>query len=134
MNAIATEPETDVEPEIESEKEVDMYTTVHIKKHERGLWFRRGDFQQLLFPGTYRLWSLPWNFASTTVEKVDLLKTRFEHPMLDVLVDDPVLRESLIVIDLTDTERALVWRDGRLLHVLGPGRHAYWKIPHAVTV
>jgi regulator of protease activity HflC (stomatin/prohibitin superfamily) len=111
-----------------------MYTTVHIKKHERGFWFRRGDFQQVLFPGTYRLWDLPWNFGSTKIEAVDLLKTRFEHPLLDVLIDDPRLRESLIVVDLTDDERALVWRNGRLLHVLGPGRHAYWKIPHAVTV
>jgi regulator of protease activity HflC (stomatin/prohibitin superfamily) len=111
-----------------------MFTTIHIKKHERGLWFRRGDFHQLLFPGTYRLWNLPWSFGSTKVEVIDLLKTRFEHPLLDVLIDDPRVRQSLIVVDLTDDERALVWRNGRLLHILGPGRHAYWKLPHAVTV
>ena len=111
-----------------------MFKTIHIKKHERGLWFRRGDFERLLYPGTYRFWEMPWNFGSTKVETVDLLKARFEHPMLDVLIDDERLRESLIVVDLTDDERALVWKNGRLLHILGPGRHAYWKLPHALTV
>jgi regulator of protease activity HflC (stomatin/prohibitin superfamily) len=111
-----------------------MFKMIHIKKHERGLWFRRGDFERLLYPGTYRFWERPWNFGSTKVETVDLLKARFEHPMLDVLIDDERLRESLIVVDLTDDERALVWKNGRLLHILGPGRHAYWKLPHALTV
>ena len=32
-----------------------MYKTIHIKKHERGLWFRRGDLIDLLHPGTYRI-------------------------------------------------------------------------------
>ena len=62
-----------------------MYKNVHIKKHERGLWFRRGDFHQLLYPGDYRIWELPWTVGHDKVEIVDLLKTRFEHPMLDVL-------------------------------------------------
>src|SRR5262245_16798448 len=103
-----------------------MFTTIHIKKHERGLRFRHGDFDRVLFPGTHRRWF--WD-AATRIETVDLLKTRFEHPLLDVLIDDPILRESLVIVDLTDDERAFVWRNGRLLHVLGPGRHAYWKLP-----
>src|SRR5947208_1376140 len=111
-----------------------MYKNVHIKKHERGLWFRRGDFHQLLYPGDYRIWELPWTVGHDKVEIVDLLKTRFEHPMLDVLTDDERLREALVVVDLADNERALVWKNGRLLHLLGPGRYAYWKIPHAVSV
>src|SRR5260370_37164650 len=53
--------------------------------------------------------------------------------MLDLLIDDERLRESLILIDLTDDERALVWKNGRLLHILGPGRHAYWKLPHPLA-
>src|SRR6266851_668866 len=91
--------------QIPSREEADMFKTIHIKKHERGLWFRRGDFERLLYPGTYRFWELPWNFGSTKIETIDLLKARFEHPMLDLLIDDERLRESLILIDLTDDER-----------------------------
>src|SRR4051812_39127952 len=36
MNAIATEDEQETDPATQHEKEVDMYETVHIKKHERG--------------------------------------------------------------------------------------------------
>ncbi len=27
-----------------------MFTKIRIKKHERGLWFRHGDFRKLLQP------------------------------------------------------------------------------------
>src|SRR3712207_6198463 len=98
-----------------------MFTTIRIKKHERGLWFRHGDFKQLLQPGTYRLWGAPLlNLKRDTIEAVNTLKTKFEHPLLDVLVTDPTLREELHVIDLTDSERALVWKDERLAHIVGP--------------
>ena len=111
-----------------------MFTKIRIRQHERGLWFRHGDFRQLLGPGAYRFWSRLWNPAKDRVEVVDTLKTKFEHPMLDVLLQHPQVPDALHVVDLTDVERALVWRDDRLAFVLGPGRHAFWKAPYRLFV
>jgi regulator of protease activity HflC (stomatin/prohibitin superfamily) len=111
-----------------------MFTKIRIKQHERGLWFRHGDFRQLLPPGAYRFWGRLWNPAKDRVEVVDTLKTKFEHPMLDVLLGHDRVLDALHVVDLTDVERALVWKDDRLAFILGPGRHAFWKAPYRLYV
>src|SRR5690349_4995921 len=106
-----------------------MSTKIRIKKHERALWFRHGDFRHILPPGAHRFWSRLWS-RKDRFEIADTLRTKFEHPMLDVmLAADDHVRDALHVVDLTDVERALVWRDDRLAYVLGPGRHAFWKTP-----
>jgi len=101
----------------------DMFTNVHIKKHERGLVFRDGDFLQLLQPGDYRIWNLT---GRNSVQVVNTLETQFRHALLDVLILEPELMEELLVVDLGDSERAIVWKDERLAYLLGPGRHAFW--------
>ena len=109
-----------------------MYIKVHIKQFERGLLFRRGDFVRPLRAGTYRI---PiWRIRKDRIEVVSTLKTKFEHTLLDVLVRDERLRDELAIIDLTDTQRALVWKDGRLFAIVGPGRHAFWKVPADLAI
>ena len=109
-----------------------MFLKYHIKQFERGLLFRRGDFVRPLRPGTYRV---PiWRWTKDRIEIVSTLKTRFEHPLLDVLINDDRLHEQLAVLDLTDTQRALVWKDGRLFAIVGPGRHAFWTTPASIAV
>jgi regulator of protease activity HflC (stomatin/prohibitin superfamily) len=108
-----------------------MFKT-RIRKHEIGLCFRYGDLRRVLQPGSY---ILPGRFLkSDRVEVFDTLKTRFQHPLLDLLIQDEALRGELHVVELNDDERAFVWIAGRLAHVLGPGRHAFWKRPHEVEV
>src|SRR5687768_17009254 len=105
-------------------------TKTRVRQHERGLWFRHGDFRRLLRPGAYRFWGRRRN----KVEVVSTLATKFEHPLLDVLLAHAAVRDELHVVDLTESERALVWKDNRLAHVLGPGRHALWKAPYRLYV
>ncbi|MBL8880463.1 MAG: slipin family protein [Phycisphaerales bacterium] len=107
-----------------------MYSKVRIARYERGLFFRHKDFVGVLKPGVYRV---PW-FGKRTVQIVSTLNTRFEHGLLDVLITNEKLRSELVIVDLHDNQRALVWRDGRLLAIIGPGRHAYWRTPCAVAV
>jgi regulator of protease activity HflC (stomatin/prohibitin superfamily) len=109
-----------------------LFKTVRVRKHERGLLFRDGDFVRPLPPGTYRI--PVFRLRRVKIEVVDTLKARFDHPLLEVLLADERVRDALVVIDLTDAQRALVWKDGRLLQVVGPGRHAYWKAPAAIAV
>src|SRR2546429_9136172 len=109
-----------------------MWQKIYIKQYERGLMFRRGDFVRPLGPGTY---VIPfWAIVRDRIEVVSTLKTKFEHPLIDVLIKDDRLREQLAVLDLSDTQRALVWKDGRLLTIVGPGRHAFWTAPATIDV
>jgi regulator of protease activity HflC (stomatin/prohibitin superfamily) len=101
-----------------------MFLKTHIRKHEIGLLFHQGDFVRPLAPGTY--YAPAWSIKRK-IEVIDMLKTRFDHPLIDILVRDGQLADMLLLVDLTDTQRALIWKDGRLLQIVGPGRHAFWK-------
>ena len=111
-----------------------MFITIRIRQHERGLLFRYGDFVRLLPPGTYRLWGRLINAQRAEVQVVNTLDTRFEHPMLDVLLQRPDLRAALEVVENSDTQRAIVWKDQRVVCVLGPGRFAFWTAPAKLRI
>ena len=66
-----------------------MKMKIRVRKHEVGLWFRHGDFERVLKPGAYWRIALP---GRVRVQHIDTLKTKFEHPMLDMLIDDVELR------------------------------------------
>ncbi len=108
--------------------------TVRIRKHERGLLFKRGDFVRLLAPGSYKRWRNLVIPGYELVDVVNTLATKFEHRFLDVLVREPTMAAALTVVDLADNQRALVWKDDRLAYVLAPGRHAFWKTEAKLVV
>ena len=90
------------------------------RRTQRGLWFRHGEFQRVLAPGRYRIPC--WLRARRDeVQVVSTLATRFEHPLLDVLLTHNEVRDHLLVVDNNDAERALVWRDERHRVRAGPG-------------
>lgn len=111
-----------------------MFRHVIVRKHERGLRFRKGDFIAPLGPGQHTLFVPPWDRTLENIEVVDTLKTRFDHPLLEVLARDSELKEHLTLVELTDTQRAVVYRDGRVFQVIGPGKHAYWNAPSEIRV
>jgi regulator of protease activity HflC (stomatin/prohibitin superfamily) len=108
--------------------------TIHIREFERGLRFRRGDFDRVLRPGSY--WIVPdhLRFDGVRFERVNTLDTVFEHPLLDVLLGHEDLRSELEIVDLKDHERAIVWKDDRVAYVLRPGRHALWRKPYNLRI
>ena len=105
---------------------------IHVAKHEVGLVLRRDELRRVLAPGDHFVPEVL--FGRARVRLVNVLDTRFVHPLLDVLVQDERLRERLVVVDLGEDERAIVWRDGRLFDFVGAGRFAYWKAPFTVKV
>ena len=111
-----------------------MLGKIRIKSYEKGLLFRYGDFTRLLKPGTHRFWSRLWSFQRARVQIVNTLATEFEHPLLDVVVQHVQMREALTIVELADHERALIWKDGRLAYIVGPGRHAFWNEPYKLEV
>ena len=111
-----------------------MYSRVRIREYERGLRFRAGNFAELLGPGRHWVRSALFGAERDVVHKVDITATKFTYQRLDILLKNDSLREALQIVDLTDAERAVVWKDGRVAYVLGAGRHAFWKEPFEVRV
>lgn len=103
-----------------------MLRRIHVARHQFGLWFRDQDLRELLRPGSYWIWTDCHN----QIRIVDTLTCRFEHALLDVLIQDERLREHLEVIDVQDGQRVLFWKEDRLEAILDPGRHVYWKKPY----
>ena len=107
-----------------------MFRLVTVAEHERGLWFRRGEFQELILPGTS--WLLSWQ------DRIDVVDTRISprltHPLLSQMAENPKLAEQLQFIRIDENQRAFVWIDGRFEDVLGPGLHAYWKTDAKLNV
>jgi regulator of protease activity HflC (stomatin/prohibitin superfamily) len=96
-----------------------------IGKHERGLLFRKREFECVLGPGRH------WLFDPLRHVRVAVTSIRepwIAHPKLDVLVRSGLLGDEIRVIDLGDRQRALVWVDGRFGRILGPGLHAVWTV------
>ena len=111
-----------------------MTFKVLIRNHERGLLFKRGAFQRVLGPGIYRPWSNLWERRAEEVVVLNTLETYIKHPLLDSFSSRADFQAEAAVLSLSDTERALVWRDERLAFILGPGRHALWKTPLPLRV
>jgi len=109
-----------------------MTLKIRIHKHELGLWFRHGDFKDVLEPGAFYMIGLALGYDR--IQVVDTLATRFKHRQLEALVLEAQLRKYLHVVDLDDEQCALLWKDGRLEEILGPGRHAFWKRPAEIEV
>lgn len=111
-----------------------MFGKIRIRKWERGLWFKHGDFAGLLAPGVHRIWGKFFKPAVHAVDIVNVLETKFEHPLLELMLADERLREALEVLDLKDHQRGLLWKDGRLAGIFGPGLHAFWREPFKLEV
>lgn len=98
-----------------------------VKKNERGLLFRDGDFQSILEPGLYRHFD-PRD--ALTVETFSLNTPLFEHRIAGYLrKHEPELVERHFQrMDLSEHEVGLRYEDEVLVEILRPGaRRLYWK-------
>lgn len=96
-----------------------FYAKFIVRKHERALLFRDGDFVKFLEPGIYRRINLLHRYA---VDRVDLSEPVFEHRLTDFLVEsykDDVER-YFEVVTTGDGEIAVVYVNDRVAAVLGP--------------
>ncbi len=104
-----------------------FYQKFIVRKHERGLLFKDGDFQSFLAPATYRFFSLQNRYA---VEQFDLAKPDFTHCLVDYFLEaerDTVDR-LFEVVETNANQVAVVYHNKRLTAVLGPNERAlYWK-------
>ncbi len=96
--------------------------TLRIRSYERGFHFRNDEFVGVLGPGRY------W-FATLAKERVDVVSTRnawINHKDLDLIAKSGKLTGKVILVDLKDSQRGLLWFDGRFEAILGPGLYGFW--------
>lgn len=104
-----------------------MFRKYHVRKDERGLLFRKGDFVTILRPGGHFVFD---PLFRTHVQKYSLEVPLFEHRLADYLrTSEPELvAREFHVVDVGPREVGLRHENGVLVEVLAPDtRRLYWK-------
>jgi regulator of protease activity HflC (stomatin/prohibitin superfamily) len=100
---------------------------VTVKKNERGLLLRNGDFERVLQPGTH------WLFAGLDTLRVELFaleQPAFTHGLADYLMakEPGVVAAEFVRVELAENQVGLRTENGALVEVLAPAtRRLYWK-------
>ncbi len=100
--------------------------TERIADTELGLLYRDRVFQTVLGPGVYRrLRSLS---VKTEVRKLDLRSLPVRDPALEALylTRPEAVAPHFAVADVADNELGLVFADGKLVDLVGPGGRAFY--------
>ena len=107
---------------------------ITIKKNERGLLLRNGDFERVLQPGQH--WVRTWG-AHVRIETFAMEQTAFVHGLSDYFMakEPEVVAQEFVHAALTDTQVGLRYENGLLVEVLAPAtRKLYWKGLNEVRV
>jgi regulator of protease activity HflC (stomatin/prohibitin superfamily) len=100
---------------------------VVVKKNERGLLLRNGDFERVLPPGRHWLASC---FDALRVETFAIDQPAFVHGLADYLLakEPEVVAKEFVRVELSDTQVGLRYDNGVLVELLPPAsRKLYWK-------
>ncbi len=120
-------PSVDGNSDEEGERTMLFMQKFIVRKHERGLLFKDGDFIKFLAPGTYHFAGLRGRYA---VERYDLSVAGFEHRLADYLVEAERAEVDRLfhIVETHAEEVALVYLNERASMVVGPAeRKLFWK-------
>ena len=98
-----------------------------VRKHQRALLYKNGDFERFLLPGTH--WAVD-PLTRLGVELFDISVPLFEHRLADFFVKEYAedVARLFTVIETGADEVATVYENGRFAGVIGPERRVlYWK-------
>ena len=104
-----------------------QFKRVTVKKNERGILLRNGDFERVLQPGTHWLFA---GFDVLAVELFALSQPAFMHALADYLMakEPRVVEAEFVRVELAETQVGLRTENGALVEVLAPAtRRLYWK-------
>lgn len=107
---------------------------VIVAQHERALVWKNKTFAGVLEPGKH--WLIA-PLSDLQAQLYDLTVPEFEHARVDFLVKEarPIMEKYFDIVELTEAEAGLVYKNGKLTGVLAPGkRQLYWKGPIEVNV
>lgn len=111
-----------------------LFQRVTVRKNERALLLRNGDFERVLRPGTH--WLIP-GIDTLQVETFTLDQPAFNHPLADYLMagEPAVVAAEFVPVALGETQVGLRTENGTLVELLAPAtRRLYWQGPKDVRV
>ena len=108
-----------------------MFFRINIREHQRGLFFRDGVFKKVLKPGVHWVLESFWNVR---VDVVSVFDYQILHKDLEQIVRTDGLDDEMVVYDLKDGQRGLIWIDGRFSGIVGPDVYAFWQVFDNVRV
>jgi len=100
---------------------------ITVKKNERALLLRNGDFERVLGAGTHWLFG---GLDQLRVETFPLDQTAFRHALADYLMakEPEVVAAEFVRVELSEGQVGLRSENGVLVEMLPPGtRRLYWK-------
>lgn len=105
-----------------------------VKKNERALLLRNGDFERVMGAGTHWLFS---GLDRLRIEVFPLEQPAFRHALADYLMtqEPDVVAAEFLRVELTENQVGLRSENGVLVEILPPGtRRLFWKSLVEVTV
>lgn len=96
---------------------------VIIKENQRGFLFKNGKFEKLLGTGKYHIFSADKQIEVVSTEE-QLSSASCD---LDTLLSNPEVAKSVSVVEVADQQLALHFINGQFVHVLKPGKYAFWN-------
>ena len=105
-----------------------------VKKNERGLLLRNGDFERVLQPGTHWVYS---GVGHVRIETFALEQPAFTHGLVDYFMtkEPELVAREFVQAALTDSQVGLRYENGLLVELLAPAsRKLYWKGLNEVRV
>lgn len=103
------------------------FQRVTIRKNERGLLLRNGDFERILHPGRHWLVSL---IDDLRVEIFPLREPVFDHVVAEYLLatEPEVVEREFVRAELGEDQAGLRYENGALVEILPPAtRRLYWR-------
>lgn len=107
---------------------------ITVAQHERALVWKNKTFAGVLEPGKH--WLIA-PMSDVQAQLYDLTVPEFDHARVDFLVKEAraTMEQHFDIVELTDSEAGLVYKNGKLAGVLAPGkRQLYWKGPIEVKI
>ncbi len=100
---------------------------VKINTYEKGLVYQDQKLVEVLEPGKY------WMFGSKQVIRISTLSRFMPKDDLSLLLKNTALAAQLDVLEITDEQVALVFKNGIFQNIHPEGKYAYWKTPIEYT-
>ena len=104
-----------------------IYRKFLVRKHERALLFKKGDFVRFLEPGVHRLFD---PLMRLTVDRYNISAPAFEHRLVDLFLKAYAedVERLFTFVETGADQVAAIFENGRFVRVMGPERRAlYWK-------
>ncbi|OEK03993.1 slipin family protein [Roseivirga misakiensis] len=109
---------------LNDEKLVAMLNIVRVGDHKIALKYKRGNFKEVLTPGTYAFWKglIDYSFV-----KVDLTKIEITEDIDLSVKKDRALIPYIRVCKVESYEKAILMVNGSFYKELDPGDYYFWK-------